>query len=90
MKQQKSQRDPQWKGQAITVRVDQERTSQRINDLCLARGLTVKDLQRELGISRQAIDKWLNGKSLPRTECLVLLAHVLDVRLDDLVIRKRL
>lgn len=52
-----------------------------------AAGLSVKDLQKFFGFnSPQAIYKWQNGVSLPSVDNLVILARILNVRMDDIIV----
>lgn len=52
-----------------------------------AAGLSVKDLQKIFGFnSPQAIYKWQSGVSLPSVDNLVILAKVLNVRMDDIIV----
>ena len=52
-----------------------------------AAGLSVKDLQKVFGFhSPQAIYKWQNGMSLPSVDNLVILARILNVRMDDIIV----
>lgn len=68
--------------------VDTVNTGKRINDLRKNAGLSVKDIQNVLGLSStQAIYKWLSGQNLPTVDNLVILASILNVRLDDLIVR---
>lgn len=68
--------------------VDIVNTGKHINDLRKSAGLSVKDIQNVLGLSStQAIYKWLSGQNLPTVDNLVILASILNVSLDDLIIR---
>ena len=52
-----------------------------------AAGLTVHDLQAVFGFnSPQAIYKWQNGTALPTVDNLIVLAALLQVRIDDIII----
>nr|WP_253285663.1 helix-turn-helix transcriptional regulator [Oscillibacter sp. MSJ-31] len=52
-----------------------------------AAGLTVHDLQAVFGFnSPQAIYKWQNGTALPTVDNLIVLAALLQVRIDDILI----
>ena len=63
-------------------------TGQLINRLRIDAGMSVRDIQIILGLgSTQAIYKWLAGKGLPSIDNLVVLASVLNVSLDDLIVR---
>ena len=63
------------------------RTGQNINRLRKLAGLSVRDLQEIFGFATpQAIYKWQQGVALPTIDNLVVLAAVLNVRLDDILV----
>ena len=63
------------------------RTGANIVQLRKAAGLTVHDLQTVFGFnSPQAIYKWQNGTALPTVDNLIVLATLLQVRIDDILI----
>ena len=63
------------------------RTGANIGQLRKAAGLTVHDLQTVFGFnSPQAIYKWQNGTALPTVDNLIVLAALLQVRIDDILI----
>lgn len=67
--------------------IDMMKTGQNINRLRKQAGLSVKDLQDIFGFATpQAIYKWQQGVALPTIDNLVVLAAVLQVRLDDLLV----
>lgn len=43
------------------------------------------ELAKKLGISRQAVSKWFNGKSKPRSDKLVKIAKALNITVDNLL-----
>ena len=62
-------------------------TGANIIRLRKAAGLTVHDLQMVFGFnSPQAIYKWQNGTALPTVDNLIVLATLLQVRIDDIII----
>ena len=62
------------------------RTGQNIHRLRKQAGLTVRNLQDIFGFATpQAIYKWQQGVALPTIDNLVVLASVLQVRLDDIL-----
>ena len=66
--------------------IDMTGTGQNINRLRKQAGLSVKDLQDIFGFATpQAIYKWQQGVALPTIDNLVILAAVLQVRLDDIL-----
>jgi transcriptional regulator with XRE-family HTH domain len=50
-------------------------------------GISPANVAEKLDVSREAVSKWLSGRSLPRPDKLLRLALTLDLKLDDLVIR---
>lgn len=62
-------------------------TGRKIMELRERSGLTVKDLQDLFGFATpQAIYKWQQGAALPTLDNLVVLAAVLQVRMDDILV----
>ena len=67
--------------------IDMIRTGQNIGRLRRQAGLSVRDLQDIFGFATpQAIYKWQQGAALPTIENLVVLAAVLQVRVDDILV----
>ena len=67
--------------------IDMVRTGQNIGRLRKQAGLSVRDLQDIFGFATpQAIYKWQQGAALPTIDNLVVLAAVLQVRLDDILV----
>lgn len=67
--------------------IDMVRTGQNISRLRKQAGLSVRDLQDVFGFATpQAIYKWQQGVALPTIDNLVVLAAVLQVRLDDILV----
>ena len=67
--------------------IDMVRTGQNIGRLWKQAGLSVRDLQDIFGFATpQAIYKWQQGVALPTIDNLVVLAAVLQVRLDDILV----
>ena len=67
--------------------IDMVRTGQNRGRLRKQAGLSVKDLQDIFGFATpQAIYKWQQGVSLPTIDNLVVLAAVLQVRMDDILV----
>ena len=69
-----------------TLAIDTKQTGQRIAQVMQEKGVTVRQLQRVYGFEApNAIYRWLRGSALPTVDHLVILAHALDVRVDDLL-----
>ena len=67
--------------------IDMIRMGQNIAKLRRQAELSVRDLQDIFGFATpQAIYKWQQGVALPTIDDLVVLAAVLQVRLDDILV----
>ena len=67
--------------------IDMVKTGQNIGRLRKQAGLSVRDLQDIFGFATpQAIYKWQQGAALPTLDNLVVLATVLQVRMDDILV----
>lgn len=65
-------------------------TGQRLTQLRLNAGLSVRDVQMIFGFSTpQAIYKWQRGAALPTIDNLVVLAAVFGVTLDELIVYRK-
>ena len=60
-------------------------TAEKIKSLREAKGWTQADLARKLGITRNGVNSWEQGLSMPSPACLVDLARVLSVSTDYLL-----
>lgn len=71
----------------MTPAIDMARTGQNIVKLRKAAGLSVKNLQDIFGFGTpQAIYKWQQGIALPTIDNLVILASLLNVKIDDILV----
>lgn len=68
--------------------IDMDSTGKQMKKLCLERGINVKDLSVILNVSHQAIYKWFAGKMLPSLENMLVLAFILDVKIEDMIVYK--
>ena len=59
--------------------------TERLHQLRRQRGLSQEDLAGELGVTRQAVQKWESGASRPDMDNLVALARYFGVTLDYLI-----
>ena len=67
--------------------IDLAQTGANIVTLRKAAGLTVADIQMVFVFnSPQAIYKWQNGTALPTVDNLIVLAALLNVRIDDILV----
>ena len=70
--------------------VDVMNTGRRIENFMKEQNLSVKDIQKRLNLSSQAVYHWLCGMSLPKIDHLVILADMFGVTMDDIVVTKRI
>ncbi|HCJ40724.1 MAG TPA: XRE family transcriptional regulator [Ruminococcus sp.] len=62
-------------------------TGANIKALIRTRGLKVAEVQNILGFNTpQAIFKWMRGDAMPSIDNMVILAHLLDVTIDEIII----
>jgi transcriptional regulator with XRE-family HTH domain len=72
---------------SIIPAIDMIKTGQNIVSLRKKAGLSVKELQEQLGFATpQAIYKWQNGLALPTVDNLVALASLLNVTVDEIIV----
>ena len=60
-------------------------TAEKIKGLREARGWTQAELARRLGITRNGVNSWEQGLSVPSPACLVELAKIFSVSTDYLL-----
>lgn len=65
---------------------DIQQTGANIKALRKAAGIKVKDVADMLGVSPQAVAKWQAGTALPTIDNLVILAAMLDTKIDDILV----
>ena len=66
--------------------IDIVKTGENIRNLRKMAGISITDLQDIFGFRNpQAIYKWQRGEALPSIDNLVVLASVLNVRIDDIL-----
>lgn len=68
----------------------QNMISEKVKDLRQARGWTQAELARRMGITRNGINSWEQGLSMPSPSSLVELAKIFSVSTDYLLGAERL
>lgn len=67
--------------------INLKRSGARIKELRIQRNITVKEMQAYFNFEYpQSIYKWQNGDCLPTVDNLLALAHLLNVKMEDLLI----
>ena len=70
--------------------IDPLATGQRIDELRIASGRSVKELSDEMGLSNVTeIYHWRSGRRFPNIDNLIILASIFEVTLDDIVRTKK-
>ncbi len=72
----------------MSATLDVENTGRNIKDICREQGVTVEDIACELGVSSQTIYSWFSARKIPTVDHLIELAEVLNVTVDELLIRR--
>ena len=68
------------------LQIDMKKTGSKIKRLCKEKNITVKDIQKELGIGAfQSVYDWFSGKSLPSLDNFFYLSKLLKVRMEDMI-----
>ena len=70
--------------------IDAEKTSVHMKKVMDEKGVSTTDVANSLGVSAEAVYKWINSKNtvIPDIDHLVGLSNLLDVSIDDLIVRK--
>lgn len=75
------------RGVSIMPTIDMAATGTNIRNLIKQKGMTIADVQRIFGFNNPgAIYKWFHGAALPTIDNLVILAAVLDIKIDDILV----
>ena len=69
--------------------IDKQAFGAFVAQLRREKGLTQKELARELYVSDKAVSKWETGASIPDTALLVPLAELLGVTVTELLLCRR-
>ncbi len=73
----------------MNTTLDIENTGRNIKDICREQGVSVDDIAFMLGVSTQTIYSWFSAKKMPTVDHLIELADVLDVTVDELLVRRQ-
>lgn len=65
--------------------IDPQKTGAFIKYLRESRNMTQEELASKIFLTRKAISKWENGKSVPSIDTLTILSGILDVSLEELI-----
>lgn len=71
----------------IYLSIRQKETGNRIRQLLMKAGYTVRDVQKVMGFENpQAVYKWLSGKSLPSLDNLLILSKLLHMSMEEILV----
>lgn len=68
------------------AQIDMIATGQRIRDMRMKAGMTIKDIQNACGVTATSVCNWQKGKAMPTVDNLVILAQIWHVRIDDMIV----
>lgn len=67
--------------------INLEKTGKNINRLRKEKNLSMRDLQRMIGLETlNAVYNWTNGRRLPSIDNLVILADIFGCHIDDILV----
>ena len=66
--------------------IDCVETGKKLAALMELHFVDVKNLANSLGVSNQAVYKWINGQSLPSLENMFQISRILQVSIDDIIV----
>lgn len=66
--------------------VSMKATGLNIKQMCIAKGLTPKDLSEKFNVTLTTPYLWFNGEMLPRTDTLMNLCELLGCKVEDILV----
>ena len=73
----------------MTPVLDIDATGDRIRLLMMKKNVSVTDIQAACGLAvPSGVYKWLHGVGMPTIDNLIILAHLLDVTVDDILVTR--
>lgn len=74
----------------MSARIDVTQTCALLKNWMQWKDVSAKKLQDVCGVSHQSVYAWLNAKSLPSIDNLVLIAEILECKIDDILYIKKM
>ena len=59
---------------------------ERVKAVRMGAGLTQEQFASRIGVTRQAVSNWENGRNLPDIEVVIALSQTFGVSLDELIL----
>ena len=88
-KRQNTERSPQMSHKSTYPNIDMQRTGRRLKHMIESAGYTPRIIQDYLHLSCvQPIYRWYKGKILPSVDHLLMLSELLNVHMEDLLVKK--
>lgn len=69
--------------------MDLNKIGQLIHDLRTEKGMSQTKLAEMIPITRQAVSRWEQGKSLPDSQTLIILSEIFEISIDEILAGKR-
>jgi transcriptional regulator with XRE-family HTH domain len=61
---------------------------ERVKAVRTGAGLTQEQFASRLGVTRQAVSNWENGRNLPDIEVVIAISRTFDISLDELILAR--
>ena len=71
------------------VRFNADETAKNLLELITKNDLKIDYVAYKCGVCRSAVYHWINGRSVPSIDCLIILADMFNCKIDDLIIVDR-
>ena len=69
--------------------LDRDGTCALIKKTCFDHGISVDFIVEKMNVSRQTVYSWFSSKKMPSIDHIIELADLLDVTVDELLVRKK-
>ena len=66
--------------------IDMMATGQKIKDMITKAGMTMREAADIMGVTPMACSKWVNGKTMPTIDNMVIIAHICGVTVNDIIV----
>lgn len=73
------------------LRIDEIATGNKIKKLITESGLSIKQISEKMMFTTPTpVYKWIKGRSMPTIDNIVVLAFILGVKVDDIIVTKKI
>lgn len=68
--------------------IDMIATGKNIKNACKNAGMTIQQMADTIGVTTMACSKWCRGICMPTIDNMVIICHMFNIKLDDLIVSK--